>query len=414
MLKTLYVIWNSFIMALQELWANKLRSTLSLVGVSFGILCIIGVLATVDSLEHNIKDGLKSVGSNTVYVEKWPWDGGNDYPWWKYAKRPDTNFDEMRPIKERSEYASAVAFVIDNASNVTYDENILTGITWYGVTDEFNQIQEILINAGRYISAPEFQNGSNVVIMGNDNAEKLFGQPEKAVGKMIDLQGRKAIVVGVIKKKGQGLIGGWDLDNTIIVPFNYCKQMVDQRTANRFIMVKGKAGMDVANLKSELRGIMRSQRKLNPKEDDNFALNDISAGSQELEKLFGMLNIGGFVIGGFSLIVGLFGIANIMFVTVKERTSQIGLKKALGAKKRTILTDFLIESSMLCVVGGLMGLLFVFLITKALSAVMPFPIFISFNIAMLAVGISVLVGLLAGIIPAIGAAKLDPVVAIRS
>ncbi len=414
MLKALYVFWNSLKMAMQELWANKLRSILSLVGVSFGIICIIGVLATVDSLEYSIKSGLKDLGSNTIYIQKWPWAGGGDADRWKFEKNRTADFEETKPIKERSQYASAVAFVLFNGSNLSYGDNILTNVNWYGVTEEYNDIQDVTIQSGRYISGAEFETGSNVVVIGNDNAEKLFGQPAYAVGKEIDLQGRKMTVIGVIKKKGKSLTGGWDFDDVVILPFNYCKQVVDQRRANRFMLVKGKEGVAVADLKGELKGIMRGIRKLSPTEDDNFALNDVSAGSKQLEKFFGMVNIGGFVIGGFSLVVGLFGIANIMFVTVKERTSQIGLKKALGAKKRTILAEFLLESSLLCLVGGLMGLLLVFIITKGLSTVMPFPIFISASIALLAIGISILVGLLAGIIPAIGAAKLDPVVAIRS
>jgi putative ABC transport system permease protein len=217
-----------------------------------------------------------------------------------------------------------------------------------------------------------------------------------------------------MKKQGQSMVGGWDFDNIIIVPFNFCRQVVDQRSAERFLLVGGKPGEPLEAFKDELRGIMRSVRKLKPTEDDNFALNDVTSSTKSLEGFFANVNIGGFVIGGFSLIVGLFGIANIMFVTVKERTSQIGLKKAIGAKKSTILTEFLMESSFLCIIGGLIGLLLVFLITLGLSAALPFKVGLSPGIIALGLGISISVGLLAGIIPAWTAAKLDPVVAIRS
>ncbi|MEO7309192.1 MAG: ABC transporter permease [Chitinophagaceae bacterium] len=414
MIKRLSVFWTSITMTFKELNSNKVRATLSLIGVSFGIFCIISVLATVQSLERNIKDGLKDLGSNTVYIQKWPWGGGDDYPWWKYAKRPDPDYDELKPVKDRSQYAEAVSFILFNSSNVEYKDGVLQNVNWYGVTEEYNQIQEVKILFGRYISSSEFQSGSNVVVMGYDNAEKLFGTPERAIGRTIDLAGRKANVIGVMKKKGQSLMGGWDFDNIIIVPVNYCRQVVNERTAGRFIMVKGREGIAVQDLKDELKGVMRSVRKLSPTADDNFALNDITSGSSQLESLFSSLNIGGFVIGGFSLIVGLFGIANIMFVTVKERTAQIGLKKAIGAKRSTILTEFLVESSVLCIVGGMFGLLLVFLVTKVLTAVLSFPISVSLGIVGLAVGISLLVGLLAGIIPAWSAARMDPVVAIRS
>lgn len=414
MLKVINIVWNSLKMALEELRTNKLRTFLSLFGVTIGIFCIIGVLAVVQSLKKNIKDGLKDLGTNTVYIQKWPWGGGGDYPWWKYVKRPEPKFEEMRPIKARSQYADAVAFLLFNNSNIEYKDNLLTNVSWYGATEEFNRIQEVKIGEGRYISSSEFANGSPVIVMGYENAVKLFGDPQKAVGKQVSISGRTGTIVGVMKKAGQNMVGAWDFDNIIIVPFNFCRQVVDERNAGRFLLVKGREGVAVADLKDELKGIMRSVRKLRPTEDDNFALNDVTASSQSLDALFTNLNIGGLVIGGFSLIVGLFGIANIMFVTVKERTSQIGLKKAVGAKRSYIMTEFLLESSFLCIVGGLIGLLLVFLITLLLSAALPFPVSVSMGIVALAMGISIGVGLLAGIIPAWNAARLDPVVAIRS
>ena len=414
MRKVVNIVWNSLKMAIEELRTNKMRTFLSLFGVTIGIFCIIGVLATVQSLKQNIKDGLKDLGTNTVYVQKWPWGGGGDYPWWKYVKRPEPKFEEMRPIKTRSQYADAVAFMLFNSSNVEYKDNLLTNVSWYGATEEFNRIQEIKLGDGRYLSSSEFANGSPVIVMGYENAVKLFDEPQKAVGKQVTIAGRTATIVGVMKKAGQSMVGAWDFDNIIIVPFNFCRQVVDERNAGRFLLVKGKEGVAVDVLKDELKGIMRSVRKLRPTEDDNFALNDVTASSQSLDALFTNLNIGGLVIGGFSLIVGLFGIANIMFVTVKERTSQIGLKKAVGAQKAYITTEFLLESSFLCIIGGFIGLLLVFLITLALSAALPFKVFISAGIVALAMGISIGVGLLAGIIPAWNAARLDPVVAIRS
>jgi putative ABC transport system permease protein len=301
-----------------------------------------------------------------------------------------------------------------NRSSIGYKDNLLQNVVWYGATEGFNVIQEIKIGAGRYISASEFASGAPVMVMGYENAVLLFGEAEKALDKVVEVSGRQATIVGVMKKQGRSLIGRWDFDNIIIVPFNFCRQVVDQRRADRFLLVSGKPGVPLEPLKDEIRGILRSIRKLKPTEEDNFALNDVTAGSKQLESFFRNVNIGGFVIGVFSLIVGLFGIANIMFVSVKERTSQIGLKKAIGAKKSTILTEFLLESSFLCIIGGLIGLLLVFLITIALSSVLPFKVGLSPGIILLGLGISIAVGLIAGFIPAWTAARLDPVVAIRS
>jgi putative ABC transport system permease protein len=403
------------LMAIDELRVNKLRTFLSLFGVTIGIFCIIGVLATVQSLENSVKNDLSEIGASTIYVQKWPWGGGGgDYPWWKYMKRPEPKYEELKPLTDRSQYAKTVAFMLFNRSNVEYKESMLQNVTWYGATEGFSEIQEIKLEVGRYISASEFANGSPVMVMGYENAEKLFDAAEYALDKTVEVSGRMVTIVGVMKKQGRSLIGGWDFDNIIIVPFNFCRQVVDQRSADRFLLVGGKEGVPVDDLKDELRGIMRSIRKLKPLEEDNFALNDVTSSSKALEGFFGSVNLGGFAIGGFSLIVGLFGIANIMFVTVKERISQIGLKKAVGAKKSTILLEFLIESSFLCILGGLMGLLLVFLISLGLSSALPFKVVVSPGIIVLGLSISIAVGLLAGFIPARTAANLDPVVAIRS
>ena len=402
-------------MAFGELKVNKLRTFLSLFGVTIGIFCIIGVLATVESLESSVKNDLKAIGASTIYVQKWPWGGGGgEFPWWKYMKRPEPKYEELKPILDRSNYAKTAAFMLFNSSNVEYKESMLQNVVWYGATEGFSEIQEVKIETGRYISPTEFANGSPVMVMGYENAAKLFDAPELALNKVVKVKGRFVTIVGIMKKQGRSLIGGWDFDNIIIVPFNFCKQVVDQRRAERFLLVGGKDGVPVEDLKEELRGIMRSVRKLKPLEEDNFALNDVTSSSKSLDGFFGSVNLGGFVIGGFSLIVGLFGIANIMFVTVKERVSQIGLKKAVGAKKSTILMEFLLESAFLCIMGGIMGLLLVFLVSLGLSSALPFKVIVSPGIIILGISISIAVGLLAGFIPARTAANLDPVVAIRS
>lgn len=416
MFQLLTVIWNSLKMALIELRVNKLRSILSLFGVTIGIFCIIGVLSTVQSLEKSIKDGLSEMGATTIYIQKWPWGGGDEeeFPWWKYMKRPEPKYEELKPLQERSAYAKAAAFMLFNQSSVAYKDNALSNVVWYGATEQFHDIQEVKIDYGRYLSASEFAAGAPVMVMGHENARLLFDDAERALDKVVEISGRRVTIVGVMKKQGRSIIGGWDFDNIVIVPFNFCRQVVDERRADRFLLISGKPGVPLEALKDEVRGILRSIRKLKPTEEDNFALNDVTSGSKQMESFFGSVNLGGFVIGGFSLIVGLFGIANIMFVTVKERTSQIGLKKAVGAKKSTILLEFLIESSVLCIIGGLVGLLLVYGLTLLLSAGFPFKLGLSGGIILLGLSISIGVGLLAGLIPAYTAARLDPVVAIRS
>lgn len=415
MIKLLSILWNSFRMALQELRVNKLRTFLSLFGITIGIFCIIGVLATVDSLERKVQNDIKAFGNNTIYIDKWNYGGdGHDYPWWKYVKRPQMRYEEMKFIKSKSQLGANAAMFVSSNVTLSYLDNTLSGINLYGVSEEFNSIQTIDIEAGRYINETEFTRGTTTGVIGYRIAEELYIDPQRAVGKELTYNGKHVMIIGVIKKQGQSFVGGFDYDQSVIVPYKYFAGVYDPDNSNPFIMVQGRPNIPSSALQDELVGIMRQARRLSPTEEDNFSCNDVAMFSAQVTGFFGQVTIGGWVIAAFSLIVGMFGVANIMFVTVRERTSQIGLKKAIGAKKRTILTEFLIESAFLCVIGGLIGLLLVWILTSILSAVMPFPIYIEMKMVILAMSVCIGIGVAAGIIPAAIAAKMDPVVAIRT
>jgi putative ABC transport system permease protein len=407
---------SSFSLALQELWKNKLRTFLSLFGVTIGIFCIIGVLATVNSLQTNIQREINALGTNTIYIDKWDYGagGGPDYPWWKFVKRPSPKYEEMLEIKKRTSVSDHAAFVINTNTSLEVGDNTLSNVHLYGLTEEFPFIQPLEIQYGRFMTDAEFSLGSNAAVIGNEVAEKLFGDPQRAVGKYVTLKGKRVNVVGVIKKEGSTLIGGWEFDKSLVTSYRYGRTLMDEKRADPIIMVKGMPNMSSQVVKDELKSVMRSIHKLSPTEDDNFALNDINDLSDALSTAFVSINIGGWAIGALSFIVGIFGVANIMFVTVKERTAQIGLKKAIGAKKSVILTEFLLESAFLCIIGGVIGLILVFALTKIASAALHFPFFLAPGIIILAVLICIIAGILAGIIPAMQAAKMDPVVAIRS
>jgi putative ABC transport system permease protein len=415
MRRVLEILGSSLNLTWQEFKSHKIRTLLSLTGVAFGIFCIISVLATVNSLEYQVQKDIKALGSNTVYIDKWVYAGGPDYPWWKYVKRPSPSFDEMKLLKQKVPAAANVAFNINTNSYVGYEDDVVTGVNYYGVTDEFVNIQPVDIEVGRYLQPADYDYGANVVVMGNTVAETLFGKPEKAPGKTIILKaGKRALVIGLIKKQGKSIIGGWEYDNSILMPLGFMKEIVREQNSSPIIMVQGKETVPMEQLRDELTGAMRSIRKLRPTEEDNFALNDIDAFSSFADQIFGGINKGGWAIAILSLVVGMFGVANIMFVTVRERTPQIGLKKAIGAKRSTILTEFLLESAFLCIMGGMLGLSVVFLLTLASKALFGFTVFIAPKILVLAISICIIVGVLAGIIPASIAARMDPVVAIRS
>ncbi len=413
MSKSLNIIGNSLRLTLQELRVNKLRTALSLFGVAMGIVCIIGVLALVNSLETNIQNEVKSLGSNTIYIDKWEYSGGPDKPFWKYRARPLMKYEEAAMIKQRSGLLDDISFLLRAGGAISFKDEVIQNSSVYGITEAQMTVQPINFETGRFFSNSEFTAGSNVCVIGYANAEALFGAAERALGKQIDVKGRKTNIVGVIKKEGKNFIG-WDYDNCIMLPYKYCIQIFPEDNSNPVLIAKGKDGVTPTQLSAELKGIMRQIRRLAPTQEDNFSLNSVEAFSKAISDSFVTIDVIGAFIGVICLIIGLFGIANIMFVTVKERTPVIGLKKAIGAKRSSILFEFLMEAVLLCLIGGAMGLIFVFLLLTIFSKLMNFPLFISMPLLIASILICVVVGILAGIIPARRASKMDAVVAIRS
>jgi putative ABC transport system permease protein len=415
MMRNLAIIWTSFKMALQEFRSNKLRTFLSLLGITFGIFCIISVLSTISSMQMAVNRDLKALGTKTIYIDKWQYTAGPDYPWWKYVKRPTPKYEELRLLKLKVPDAAHISFEMETQDKVEYGDNSLTGVSYYGNSEDFDKIQQVTIGAGRYFQQSDFDHGSPYIVMGYRIAERLFSRPDKALGQTVKLKGDKqAIVIGIIEKQGQSLIGGWDYDNCILLTYEYMKQMIREENAQPKLLVQASPNMSMEALTDELKGAMRSIRKLSPTQEDNFALNNIDNLSKFFDPIFRGMNIGGWAIAALSLVVGMFGVANIMFVTVRERTSQIGLKKAIGAKKGVILTEFLLESAFLCVIGGVIGMIGVFALTFIISSMLSFQVVIPLNIILLAVSICLFTGVASGIIPAFVAARMDPVVAIRS
>lgn len=412
MRKTLEILGTGLKMALGEFRSNKLRTFLSLFGITIGIFCIIGVLATVNSLEKNVQKDIKALGSNTIFIDKWDYSG--QIPYWKLLNRPSPKYHEMDLLRKAVPEAANIAFALQRMDKVEFQDEKLDNVRMYGISEDFSNIQTIEVIDGRYLQQTDFDYASNSAVIGYKVAEELFGKPERAVGKMVNVYNRNVNIVGLIKKQGSSIIGGWEFDNCVLLPYAFMKTLVREDRSDPVIMLQGKEMIPMKALRDEVTGAMRSIRKLKPTQADNFSLNDVDAFGEFAAGIFSGINMGGFFIAILSLFVGMFGVANIMFVTVRERTPQIGLKKAIGAKKMTIMMEFLMESAFLCILGGMIGLLLVFLLTLAISSSVGFPITISFKIMTIAVSICIIVGVLAGIIPASIASKMDPVVAIRS
>lgn len=416
MFTSLKIVANSLAMALQEMWAAKLRTFLSLLGVTIGIFCITAVLTVTSSLEYNVRRDVAALGSDVVYVQKWPWGGGGEYPWWKYVNRPVPKYTELKGLQTKVQGAESVVFMFSsNGKRLELGDAYVDQIEMDAVTQDFDRVQEMKINGGRYFSPTEVSGGSNVAVLGGNVWGALFNTPEQAIGKIVQLEGRPVRVVGTLVKKGSTLVGGINFDNSVLVPYLFGRTIVDERiNSDPMFMVKARSGTPVDQLKDELRGALRAGHHLRPTREDDFALNEISSVTQDLNAMFGAITLGGVLIGGFALIVGGFGIANIMFVTVKERTKIIGLKKAIGAKRGVILTEFLLESVMLCVIGGLLGIGMVTLIAILGNALTSFELVLTAGNIIAGLTVSVFIGVLSGFIPAVIASRLDPVVAIRS
>lgn len=416
MLRTLTIFKYSLLMALQELRTNKVRTFLSLLGVTIGIFCVVSVFTLTKSLEMNVRSEMSALGNNVIFIQRWPW-GGAGGDWWKYIQRPDTKYDEFKQLKERVHNAGSMAFVYSSSNKtIEYGDAYMKGVTMMGITGAFDRIQDLNIEAGRFFSNTETTGASMTIILGANIWKGLFPSARQALHKKVTLEGLQFTIIGVLKAYGNNLIGGFDYDNSVLLPFSGAQRVVSDKSrgVDPFIMVKPAANVSVQALKEEVRGSMRAIRHLEPTEEDNFALNEMSMMAQQTEQIFSKLNIGGMFIGIFALIVGAFGIANIMFVTVKERTGIIGLKKAIGAKRSIILQEFLIEAVILCLIGGALGMLLVFLVTQAISSFVFFKVYMTAGIIFFGIFISIITGIIAGLIPALSASKLDPVVAIRS
>ncbi|MCK4879219.1 MAG: ABC transporter permease [Bacteroidales bacterium] len=411
------LVWESLVMAIQSVVVNRLRAMLSLLGITIGIFAIIAVFTIVDSLESNIRESVNSLGSDVIYVEKWPWapEEGEEYAWWKYMNRPLASLDEFEFIKQKSRYARHVCFLSAVGRRIEYRNNNVEGATVFGVTEGFKDIRSFEVANGRYFSPIESKSGRNVVVIGSKIAKDLF-QGENPVGKYMDLMGRKVMVIGVLEKEGKGTFDAFILDEVAILPLEYYRGFIDIRRdmANPQIWVQAKRRVSVEELTFEVTQLLRSYRRLQPSEDDNFALNQTSIINNQLDQLFAVLKIAGFFIGIFSIIVGGFGIANIMFVSVKERTHIIGIQKALGAKQYFILLQFLFESVMLSIAGGVIGLLVVYIGASIITMSGDFTVTLTLDNIVLGIGLSSVIGLISGIFPAWQGARMDPVVAINT
>jgi len=400
--------------AYQALVANKLRSFLSLLGITIGIFSIISVFTLVDTMEEGIRKEINKLGSDVIYVSKWSWVFTPDYPWWRFVNRPNPDLEDLEALQREKDLFSGVAFEGGRRASVSYRGNEMTSASLSGVSMDYDKVTNLDFVDGRYFSFSEMALGRNVAVIGGKIAEVLFPSGE-AVGKSIKVSGKTMTVIGVLRYQGEGNFGvSINKDRNIIVPIQFARRYYDVRRMGGNIIVNPKDGYDEGELKDHIMGIMRAHRKIKPTEDPNFSLNTVSAIQGQISSIFDVMHTVGLVIGMFSILVGGFSIANTMFVSVKERTNLIGIQKALGAKSYFILVQFIFESILLCLVGGVAGLAFIAGLALLSTYVFDFEIMLSMQNVLTGIIISVVIGLVSGVSPAYIASKLDPVEAIRS
>jgi putative ABC transport system permease protein len=406
---------GSFILAVQALRAQRLRSFLSVLGVTIGIFAIIFVFTVLDSLEQKLRGSIQEIGNNVVYIQKWPWSFSSDYPWWKYLNRPLPSISEYQIIKSNSQTTGAVAFQCAQGSVRAYRASAkLSNAKLVGISADYTKLKTLNLETGRFFSDADLHSAEPYAVIGFDIAKGLFNN-QSPLQQQFKISGQTYRVLGVLKKEGESMFGE-SSDFQILIPYKQAYKFMDisKEESDPTIMVKPKSNISTAQMMSELRGILRSQRRIKPTADDNFALNETRILQKGFDDLFAMVGTAGWIIGGFSILVGGFGIANMMFVSVRERTSQIGIQKSLGSPKAFILYQFLWESIMLSIMGGLIGIGIVALIIVIARWFSDFTLSLTFSNVNLALCISLIVGVLSGFLPAYHAAQLDPVEAIRS
>jgi len=404
---------EGFLFAVNSVVVNKLRTFLSLFGITIGIFSIISVFTVLDWMEKSIRDSIATLGDNVIYIQKFPWSFDPNLAWWDIIKWPAISTSDYEAILKNSTKAGSACLLAYQPRQIKYQKNVASDIPVAAVSDGYESVRSFEIEKGRYFSPFETSTGKNVAVVGAELAKRFF-ENDDPVGKEISIGGFKTQVIGVFKKEGKGGISDSGMDEIIIVPLNYGKMFINLR--NRFIetqlAIKAKPGIAVQELSDETIMILRAARRIHPGEISNFSVNKASLLTKGFDAVFAGINIAGWFIGGFSILVGGFGIANIMFVSVRERTNIIGIQKALGAKRFFILLQFLVESVLLSVVGGILGIIFVFIATIVVNYLFDLNMYLTFANIILAIFISGIIGIVAGYAPAYSAAKMNPVDAI--
>lgn len=402
-------IVESIRIALGAINANKLRSILTTLGIVIGITSVTAMATVINGIEQNFENELSELGADVLYIEKWPWATGPGFKWWKYINRPDIRAELAEVIETQSRYAVAAVPVVNTSRAVRYGSKTLSGVSIEGAGPQYPEVFVVDLEAGRFYSDIEARAGRNVCVIGAQIASELF-PVEEPIGKFVRISGIRFQVIGVLERKGSDAEGQGS-DMVVKIPISTFKNHFGLSERSVSVRVKVASSDDVDVAKDELTGILRAARKQDAREENNFEINEQQSLREQLAPVKLTIYLIGVFLTALSLLVGGIGVMNIMFVSVKERTREIGIRKAIGARRRTILIQFLIEAIAICIIGGLLGVGLALMATALINAFI--PAIMPLSTVAIAFVICVLVGVIFGLAPAWTAAKSEPIEALR-
>ena len=405
----LFEFKEGLLIAFRALRANKVRTSLTMLGIFIGITVVVLMSTAIKGIDNSFQNGISALGSDVLYIDKWAWFSNED--WWRLRNRKSIDMDDYETFKELARLPIAVAPVINSVQIVKYGERRVESVFLNGSSADYVKTTNFTFEQGRFYNDVESNASRQVAVIGSEISKKLFPRGD-AMDKTIKIGGANFKIVGVLAEQGSFILGPFNPDNQVFIPIGTIfKNFIAQHRGTVTINVRAPNPAMVEETKAEAEGVMRKVRGLKYDEENDFSINQQEGLMNEYNNVVGVIQIAGLFITGLSLFVGAIGIMNIMFVSVRERTKEIGIRKAIGAKKRTILTQFLLESSAICLLGGIAGLIAAILGSMALNQY--FPTSIQPDAAVIAIGVSAITGILSGFAPAYTAAKLDPVDSLR-
>lgn len=410
MRRFLFETWEGLLIALRAIRTQKLRSILTTLGIIIGILAVTLMATVVNGIENDFENEISEIGVDVLYVEKWPWVSGPGFKWWEYINRPRITADLADVINQKARMVTAAVPTTRTSRTVVFAGQTLSSIPIQGVGASYPEVQPVDIEYGYFFTEFDARSARQVAVIGNEVAKNLF-PVQDPLGKVISVGGHRVQVIGVMERKGSSADSPGSFDNDVIMPFSAFQKLFGTRWRDVSIQVKAAPDVAVADVKDEITGVLRVARKLDARAENDFEINEQETLRAQVEPIKTTIYAIGIGLTALALLVGGIGVMNIMFVSVKERTREIGIRKAVGARRSTILMQFLIEAIIVCLVGGLIGILLSLGFVALIQMVLPATL--DFDIVLIAFGICMAIGTLFGIAPAWTGANAEPIEALR-